>query len=445
MRIAFFTPLNPVRSGISDYSEELLPYLARHADVDVVIGPYTPANQELVEQFQVLTAPEFMERRSVYDAIFYQIGNNYPSHSYMLPCLSAAPGIVVIHDYSLTYLILPATLERGDYRSLQRMLKPSCGADSDRMFRQILLGLADPYEVSLARPIVEMSRAVIVHNHHSYQRLSREFPEKRVARIPHATPIWDLPTDVPALRAKYGLGPDDLVLASVSSLAYNKRVQLVLKALRDLVPDFPKLRFVMVGQGELGSAAAGQIRDSGLETHVSQTGWVSSETYLDYIALSDIVLDLRFPTAGETSGSSLRAMQAAKPLVVSREGFFLELPDGCCVRVPVDENEQVTLTRVLRDLLADPARRANMGAAGREFVLSHLRLEQAAQSYIDLARETMELPKHPLPVWDFPAQPLRSVPSRLVSVAYKAGRFGYYYRRYGVAGTLKKALGANKS
>jgi hypothetical protein len=44
MRIAFFTPLNPVRSGISDYSEELLPFLGDLADIDIIAD--TPPETE---------------------------------------------------------------------------------------------------------------------------------------------------------------------------------------------------------------------------------------------------------------------------------------------------------------------------------------------------------------------------------------------------------------
>jgi hypothetical protein len=37
-RIAYFSPLGPDPSGISDYSEELLPHLARHWDMDLFVA-----------------------------------------------------------------------------------------------------------------------------------------------------------------------------------------------------------------------------------------------------------------------------------------------------------------------------------------------------------------------------------------------------------------------
>ena len=38
LRIAYFSPLPPARSGIADYSRELLPHLARHARLTLRAG-----------------------------------------------------------------------------------------------------------------------------------------------------------------------------------------------------------------------------------------------------------------------------------------------------------------------------------------------------------------------------------------------------------------------
>jgi glycosyltransferase involved in cell wall biosynthesis len=436
MRIAFFTPLNPVRSGISDYSEELLPFLGELAEIDVVAG-CAPESEEIRRRFRVLSAAEFLREHSSYDCIFYQIGNNYPSHAYMLPCMAAAPGVVVLHDYSLTYLMLPATVGRGDYRSLEEIVKPGYGARAGRVARQLLWGAADPYQVSLARPVLDMSQAVIVHNRHSYNRLAKEFPGLRVQLIPHATPMRELPADAAALRAAYGFAADDLILASLSTIAYNKRMDLIFGALQRLRARHSKLKFVIVGAGELGGGAA-LIERYGLKECVVQTGWASPRSYLDYIDMADVAVDLRYPTAGETSGSTLRAMQAGKPLVVSAEGSFLELPDACCVRLPVGGAEVDSLYNALDGLLADREKRLGMGAAGREFAHTHLRIGQAAASYFELAREIAAAKPGVRKVWNFREEPDRSARGRMISAAYKAGRLMYYYRRYGLAGTLKR-------
>jgi len=87
MRIAWFSPLPPTRSGIAAYSVELLPYLERR---------YT------IETFDEGRAHDFVwtHRQDPYDLAVYQLGNA-PWHDYMWAYLAAYPGLVVLHDARL--------------------------------------------------------------------------------------------------------------------------------------------------------------------------------------------------------------------------------------------------------------------------------------------------------------------------------------------------------
>jgi hypothetical protein len=84
MKIALFTPLNPVRSGIADYNEEMLPELGKYAEIDLYIdGGYTPSNRLISDRFpiRVFNADDFCPQN--YDAIVYHMGNNYSAHKYI--------------------------------------------------------------------------------------------------------------------------------------------------------------------------------------------------------------------------------------------------------------------------------------------------------------------------------------------------------------------------
>ena len=48
MRLAYFSPFSPQRSGIADYSEELLPHLAAQgAQCDLFVDGFEPTNAEM--------------------------------------------------------------------------------------------------------------------------------------------------------------------------------------------------------------------------------------------------------------------------------------------------------------------------------------------------------------------------------------------------------------
>src|SRR5437588_202810 len=105
MRVAWFSPFPPTRSGIADYSHELLPLLE-------------PAH--VIERFSESRANDFvwMARRNPYDLVVYQLGNA-PCHDYMWAYLAAYPGLVVLHDAKLHHARARHLLRAGraaDYR-----------------------------------------------------------------------------------------------------------------------------------------------------------------------------------------------------------------------------------------------------------------------------------------------------------------------------------------
>ncbi len=90
-RIAYASPLNPAASGISDYSEELLPYLARYAEVTPYVADgLRPSNANLLRHMDVRLLSRLArdQRRKPYDAIIYHMGNSPPSHAAMSSCIA---------------------------------------------------------------------------------------------------------------------------------------------------------------------------------------------------------------------------------------------------------------------------------------------------------------------------------------------------------------------
>src|SRR6478672_7892495 len=89
MRVAYYSPLPPARSGIADYSSLLLPALERR--VEVVLArpnrPHPPA-----------------------DVALFQLGNDPRWHGWIYEALRRRPGLVVLHEVSLHGLVAGLTL-----------------------------------------------------------------------------------------------------------------------------------------------------------------------------------------------------------------------------------------------------------------------------------------------------------------------------------------------
>ena len=96
------------------------------------------------------------------------------------------------------------------------------------------------------------------------------------------------------------------------------------------------------------------------------------------MAACDVLVNLRYPTMGETSGSVIRALSLGRPLIVSDVGWFSELPDDVVLKVPVDEYEVATLEAALT-LAVERAQQ--LGDAARAYVAAEHSLPAVAEAY----------------------------------------------------------------
>ena len=125
MHLAYFSPLGPQRSGIADYSEELLPHLAAGAELTLFVEGFRPSDVGLTERFEVRDYrrdPQALASLDEFDAAVYHMGNDHRYHAGIFDAMRAHPGVVVFHDFALQDFFLGlapvvAHLEpRGQFR-----------------------------------------------------------------------------------------------------------------------------------------------------------------------------------------------------------------------------------------------------------------------------------------------------------------------------------------
>src|SRR6185503_19174941 len=134
MKLAYFSPLNPQPSGISDYSEELLPYLAERAQLTLFVDGFRPTNPALLSQFECIDYHRDgidAKQLDAFDAVIYHLGNDHRYHSRIVETMRRHPGIAVFHDLALQDFFLGLARERKDLRIyLDEML--ACHGEKER-------------------------------------------------------------------------------------------------------------------------------------------------------------------------------------------------------------------------------------------------------------------------------------------------------------------------
>jgi len=386
-RIAYASPLNPAASGISDYSEELLPYLARYAEViPYVADGLRPTNAELLRHMDVrpLSRLERDQRRKPYDAIIYQMGNSAENHAAIWDVLRRVPGVVVLHEFVLHHFMLGyAAVTRRDVELYRAEAAQRYGPEGGRVAELMLHGRLTEaaFDMPFCESVLDAAEGVLAHSRYVLDRVAALRPGLPAALAPMGVPR------APAIpreqaRARLGLPQGVLILASFGHINPYKRVEAALRAIKALRASRPDTRYLLVGSISPSYDVHAAIGRAGLVDSVTVTGYVERRAFEDYVAAADICLNLRHPTAGETSASLLRLLGAGKPTLVSASGSFAELPPGVAAQVDLDASEGDLILEYCRLLSARPDLAAAMGAQARAYVAREHTLDGAAISYM---------------------------------------------------------------
>lgn len=385
MRVAFFSPLNPLPSGISDYSEELLPYLARHVEIELIVEGYVPTNAAL-GIFPRRTLDEFRARAASYDVILYQMGNS-PAHAQIYETLLNYPGVVVMHDVVLHHLRAWLTLERGRTDAYRAALAEQYGEEGERAAEDEIERrvISDRFALALNQEVVRAARGLIVHSAYAAREIQPLAPNTPLAMIPMGVPIPPLAGSSEA-RAALHLPSDAFIVAAFGEIHPYKRVLPALAAFAEFRTRHRDAMFLLVGRAAPMFDVREAARGLKVEDAVRVEGYAPRGVYEQYIAAADVCLNLRYPSAGETSASLLRLLAAGRVTFVTNADAAAELPASVCVRIEPDAFEEPLLVAYLTYFAENPEARAAMGERARRFVQEHHTLEGAAEAYAEFLK-----------------------------------------------------------
>lgn len=319
----------------------------------------------------------------------YQIGNN-GHHDFVYDAALRHPGIVVMHEANLHHLLCDVTIRRGDWDAYVAECAYNGGAAAHaHALRVRALEVGPDYEgLGMTRRLLETARGVVVHSDFMVARLRDAGYAGPIARIPHGA--WLRDCSAPAvgrhgMRQRLGVEPDIPLIGTFGFLKPYKRIAESLRAFRRLIRVEPRARLILGGEAHPDFPLRQMIEALGLDGHVRVLGFTPPEDFPAYIEACDVVLNLRYPTVGETSGSLLRALGAGKPVLVSDVGAFQELPDDVCLKVPVGAGEENLIFEYLNLLVARPDLAQAMGARAQAWVQRECTWQQAAQGYLAFA------------------------------------------------------------
>jgi glycosyltransferase involved in cell wall biosynthesis len=390
-RIAYFTPLQPVESGISQYSEDLIPWLASAVDLDVVVDHYAPTLADALAPARIVDARRF--NRGRYDATVIQMGNS-PAHNYMAPLALDRPDVLVLHDIVLHHLMVWRAVQgRGGREAYRREMRERYGEAGETVAALVLRGQNPTamFDYPLNEDFIRSARRVVTHSPSSAAWVERLVPGTRAHVIPMGVPAIE-PVDRLVARAALDIPPEAFVILSLGRVNPFKRLPAVFRAVRRLADEVPDVVMLIVGGDSPNYDVPRLSRFARIEQYVRRLGYVPDSALSGILAAVDVCVNLRYPTAGETSAAVLRLMSAGLPTIVTETGAFSDLPDDAVLKVSPDAFEGELLVAYLRALATNEPFRRAIGANARAFVLREHTMRCATEGYLDVLREVTDLP-----------------------------------------------------
>jgi len=320
MRLAWFSPLPPVRSGVAAYSADVLAGLRDALTIDCFVDGAAPGER-------VYDAHDFVwrHRRRPYDLTVYQLGNA-PCHDYLWAYLAAYPGLVVLHDARLHHARARALLRRDradDYRAEFQFDHPGAVRD---FTEYAVEGLGGPiYSFwSMLRVVMTTARTVAVHNSRVAADLRDEYPAVVVdtLRMGVPAPAAD-PQAAARVRRRLAIPDQAILFIAFGKMTTEKRIGPILRAFRTLVAGGANAYLALVGDA---SEYAALERETADLDRVRAIGHVEDAEIAAYLRAGDVCLCLRWPTALETSASWLHCLAAHRATVITDLAHLADIP-----------------------------------------------------------------------------------------------------------------------
>ena len=377
MRLNWFSPLPPERSGIAEFTAALAPLIRQRTQ-----ARYISERRGVGAQGAFPGAESLEDLRQVdvnrADLNVYNIGNNASFHGEIWRLASEYPGIVILHDFRLQHLFGGMFLTgRNDREGYLSLMRDAYGREGEAAASLMATGRASTEAVSELFPLVEVAlrgaAGVVVHSDEALQdvRVRTGLPVVKL-NLPYAAGAA-----LPDRRPRGNPARPAINLVAFGYIGPNRRIESVLEALAGLDLPMP-VNLHLIGELWNERLLRDRAAELGLGRALHLHGHLPDEVLNRHLRQADLAVNLRWPSMGEASYSQLRAWHHGVPTMVTATGWYAELPGDAVIHVsPQREVEEVAA--VIRRLADDRAPFGAIGNRGRQLLAE----QYTPRAYVD--------------------------------------------------------------
>jgi glycosyltransferase involved in cell wall biosynthesis len=391
MKINWFSPLPPARTGIADYTFGILPELAARAEVTL----WTDRTLWDPELEKYATVRFYQPHRIDWVEVnraglsFYNIGNNHLHHASVWQVSRQSPGIVILHDVRLHDFF--ESLYRGQWRDEEGYLaqiEKHYGDEGLRVATEFVSARYGDFDLMAQRfpltpAVLENALGAVVHTKDAFNEL------QTAARCPvFYAPLPSAPILPAPQHGAEGLPEQPYRLIIFGHIGRNRRLDAVLEALAQL-SEQNRFQLDIYGEIDDPKTLRQRIGTLNLKDVVKVHGYAPAADLDHALSIAHVAINLRYPTMGEASASQLRIWEHGLPSLVTKVGWYASLPEEAVVHIRPD-HEVADIRSHLESFVADPEQFILMGKRGRRLVQTEHHPKTYARTIVSLASNARE-------------------------------------------------------
>lgn len=241
-----------------------------------------------------------------------------------------------------------------------------------------------------------VTKAAAVSQFIRQQLIDVGFPEGKVSVVYNGVDMQRFSPDRSQRELwadRFAIGPDEVVICSLSQLRPVKHPELIVKALGLLLERGVKARLFMAGAGEMRQELEEMSRSLGISGRTHWLGNIDNPESL--LCASDIFV---LATVGEAFGLAVaEAMACGVPVVGSRIGAIPEVVEDGRTGLLATPLDAFSFADALERLARDESLRREMGTRAVERVQRYFTLEESINNMLKLCESVWgpELPNDP--------------------------------------------------
>lgn len=386
-KLAIVTPWPNQKTGIANYIYKLVPFLSKVYEIDIFVDNQKKNDYVNNDYGGLYDIEELNTLHNNYKEIIYQMGNNSEFHKKIYEYSLIYHGITEIHDYILHPFFYHAYFLKNKTSIYRAALETGYGEKGLQHYKKVKNRIECPNEIEfpMSHTLCNSSKAVIFHNHWSKDQINSD----NAYIVPLACfDKEDFMDDIKKslynnLSRKIDRKENEVIIGCFGFVNANKRPEKIIDAIIALIKKDYKVKLIFFGNSN-DEKIYRMIESKKMKDYIFITGYLEKGEYELGLEMCDIVVNLRYPSMGESSATLCEAFKYGKPVLVSNINQYREFPDEVCWKIDVGNFEVPLLETMLEYLINNTDVRNVLGENAMEYANSVLNPDNIVKQYYEI-------------------------------------------------------------